>query len=265
MNSIFRRKTLIAAIAVISLGASATVANATNSWGGYHWARTANPFTLELGDNVSTAWDSYLATTSKDWSESTVLDTTIVPGRTKGNCQPTTGRVEVCNKTYGATGWLGVASVWVSGTHIVKGTVKLNDTYFNTATYNTTAWKNLVMCQEVGHTFGLDHQDETLANTNLGTCMDYTNDPDGTVKGQLSNVRPNQHDYDQLITIYSHPDSTSTTTATTSAKGNSADVNTDDPSGWGKEIRKDAQGRSSLFEKDLGNGERVFTFVVWIK
>jgi hypothetical protein len=33
------------------------------------------------------------------------------------------------------------------------------------------------MCQEVGHTFGLDHQDENFNNTNLGTCMDYTNDP----------------------------------------------------------------------------------------
>jgi predicted Zn-dependent protease len=60
----------------------------------------------------------------------------------------------------------------VSGSHIVQGTTKVNDTYFNTATYNTRAWRQLVMCQEVGHTFGLDHQDETFNNPNLGSCMD---------------------------------------------------------------------------------------------
>ncbi len=35
------------------------------------------------------------------------------------------------------------------------------------------------MCQEIGHDFGLDHQDENFNNPNLGTCMDYTNDPLG--------------------------------------------------------------------------------------
>ena len=70
--------------------------------------------------------------------------------------------------------------------------MKLNDTYFNTSTYNTEAWRNLVSCQEVGHTFGLDHQDENFNNPNLGTCMDYTNDPS-------SNQHPNQHDYDHLM------------------------------------------------------------------
>src|SRR6266567_7362536 len=33
-----------------------------------HWARTANPFTIKLGDNVSSAWDSYLAVASSDWT-----------------------------------------------------------------------------------------------------------------------------------------------------------------------------------------------------
>jgi hypothetical protein len=119
-------------------------------------------------------------------------------------CKATAGRVEVCNSTYGNNGWLGIASISVTGgTHITQGTVKLNDTYFNTAQYNTPAWRNLVTCQEVGHTFGLDHQDENFNNANLGTCMDYTNDPS-------TNQHPNQHDYDELVTIYSHVDSTST-------------------------------------------------------
>ena len=31
-----------------------------------------------------------------------------------------------------------------------------------------------VICQEIGHTFGLDHQSETGAS--LNTCMDYYHD-----------------------------------------------------------------------------------------
>src|SRR5438094_52420 len=43
---------------VLAVGISS--ANANHSWGGYHWARTANPFTLTLGDNLSSTWDPYL-------------------------------------------------------------------------------------------------------------------------------------------------------------------------------------------------------------
>ncbi len=57
------------------------------------------------------------------------------------------------------------------------------------------------MCQEIGHDFGLDHQDESGADFN--TCMDYSN--------ALDNPSPNAHDYEQLETIYnSHVDSSST-------------------------------------------------------
>ena len=253
----------------VTAGSFALVASASHSWGGYHWARTSNPFTLKLGDNVSSTWDPYLATTSGDWSMSSlnwphVLNTTVVAsGKDPRTCKPTSGRVEVCNAKYGNNGWLGIAQIWASGLHIVQGTVKVNDTYFNTAHYNTPAWRNLVMCQEVGHTFGLSHQDETFGNANLGTCMDYTNDPSGTLYGQLSNEHPNDHDYQELATIYAHLDTTTTIKATTDSKGNHDEVNLDDPSAWGKEIRKDSRGHSSLFERDLGGGHKVFTFVIW--
>jgi hypothetical protein len=196
------------ALAALTVVASAFVstAAANHSWGGYHWARTSNQFTVKLGNNLTGAWSDYLSTTSSDWSKSAVLDTAIVAGQSaQRRCKATLGRDEICNNTYGNTGWLGVAQIWLaSGSlHITQGTVKLNDTYFNTSGYNTPAWHNLVLCQEVGHTFGLDHQDEVFDNTNLNTCMDYTNDPN-------SNQHPNQHDYDELHTIYSHSDSTTT-------------------------------------------------------
>jgi hypothetical protein len=236
-------------------------ANATHSWGGYHWARTANPFNLNLADNVSSAWDTYLNTTSSDWSVSSVLDTTVVSRTLNKNCKATSGRVEVCNAKYGNNGWLGVASIWISGLHITQGVVKMNDTYFNTPTYNTSAWRNLVMCQEVGHTLGLDHQDENFSNTNLGTCMDYTDDPSGLLKNQLSNEHPNTHDYEELGIIYAHLDSTTTVKNTLSSA--KFEVDHDNLSTLGKEIRTSSDKRTSLFERDFGNGNKVFTFVTW--
>ncbi len=251
------RNSFVAGVALVALVAGAGVAYATHSWGGYHWARTSNPFTLKLGDNVGSAWDSILATTSSDWTVSTVLDTTIVAGKTRANCKPTRGRVEVCSNTYGTNNWLGLAQIWIDGNgHITQGAVKVNDTYFKTPTYNTLAWRNLVMCQEVGHTLGLDHQDEIFGNPNLNTCMDYTSDPS-------SNQHPNAHDYEELGIIYAHADSTTTVGSKTSSKGNGDEVNLDDSHAWGKSLRKDSRGKHSRFERDLGNGEKIVTFVIW--
>ena len=252
-GSHLRRVAVAAALALTV--ALPGVATANHSWGGYHWARTANPFTLALGDNVDSSWDAYLGTTSSDWSQSKVLDTVIVAGSTRAKtCRATTGRVEVCNATYGSTGWLGVASISITGgVHITKGTVKVNDTYFRTATYNTSAWRNLVMCQEVGHTFGLDHQDENFNNANLGTCMDYTSDPS-------TNQHPNQHDYDELETIYAHLDSTTTvgtfSAATSAAHGSAA-------SGFGRLVASSRNGRFQTFVHDFGNGQLEVSFVIW--
>ena len=241
---------------VLAVAGFATVAYATHSWGGYHWARTANPFTLKLGDNVSSAWDASLTLASSDWSLSSVLDTAIVSGGTNPrNCRPKAGRIEVCNSKYGNNGWLGLASIWISDTHITQATAKLNDTYFNTLTYNTPAWRNLVMCQEIAHGFGLDHQDEDFNNPPLGTCMDYTSDP-------TPNQHPNQHDYDMLEEIYAHLDST-TTIGQAIQKGAALELDLSEPGSWGREVRRSADGRNSLFERDLGGGNKVFTFIIW--
>ena len=61
MNRLGRR--LAVALGLVAALALPGGVAANHSWGGYHWARTANPFTLKLGDNVSSAWDAYLGTT----------------------------------------------------------------------------------------------------------------------------------------------------------------------------------------------------------
>lgn len=253
MYKLLRLGVLLPIVGLLALG---NFAAASHSWGNYHWARTANPFTLKLGDNVGSAWDKYLRAASVDWSVSSVLDTKVVSGTTNGRtCRPKAGRVEVCNSKYGKNGWLGLASIWVSGNHITQGAVKLNNSYFNSNPYNTSAWRQSVMCQEIGHTFGLDHQDEDFGNPNLGTCMDYTSDPS-------TNQKPNQHDYDQLEAIYAHLDSTTTVAAGSVSSG--AEVG-EDPASWGKAIKHSKNGKSSLHEKDLGHGNKILTFVIWEK
>lgn len=256
----FSRGPLIAVVMALIIVTSTTVALANHAWGNYHWARTSNPFTLKLGDNVTSTWDSYLSQASIDWTQSSVLNTTIVPGLTTKNCRPTSGRIEVCNAKYGNNGWLGIAQIWLNGTgHITQATTKLNDTYFNTSKYNTPAWRRLVMCQEIAHDFGLDHQDENFSNPNLGSCMDYTSDPDGP----LSNEHPNAHDYAQLELMYAHLDSTITVGSVTAPQAKSDVQDSDGPPQWGKVLRRDSTGRPSVFERDLGKGHTMITHVFW--
>jgi len=263
MPSLFNRFGKVMVVAVLlSASAFATRAYASHSWGGYHWARTTASFTLQLGDNVSTDWDAQLATASSDWSVSNKLDTSIVTGRsTPSTCSAVLGRVEVCNYPYGRNGWLGLASISARKGHITQGTVKLNDTYF-TGTYNTPAWRQLVMCQEIGHTFGLDHQDENFSNANLGTCMDYTDYPSGGgTGGTLSNEHLNAHDFAQLTAIYKHLDNNTTVVQTASPSPKKA--NAADGDDLGKVVRKDSKGRPTHYERDLGNDEKIFTFIIW--
>jgi hypothetical protein len=260
------KKTLFTLFVILLLGTFAQSASATHSWGGYHWARTVNPLSLKLGSNLTSSWSSFLQTASSDWSQSDVLDTTVVAGGAKGNCQPTSGRVEVCNKTYGNNGWLGLAQIWITGgTHITQGAVKLNDTYFNTSTYNNPNERLHVMCQEVGHTFGLDHQSTNGSSQN--TCMDYFSNTGANAGSSLS-THPNQHDHDELGIIYTHLDSTNTASLSTGGgNGKPAsvgqDIDLNGPSAWGKAVSQDARGKNSLYERDLGNGEKLFTFVIW--
>jgi hypothetical protein len=275
MTTRFRRLGEFTAMGILLLSVFATTAYMNHSLG-KHWARTANPFTLSLGDNVAPIWDAYLTKASSDWNASpaelTVLQTRIVPGGSKsGKCQPTKGRVEVCNSSLGGS-TLGKASIWTTGNHITQATVQVNDyLLYGPFRFNTEAWRQYVICQEIGHTLGLDHEDEDTLNPNVGTCMDYTEDPSGTntEPDQVANTQPNYHDYEELEIIYGHVDSTNTVfnavgTAlnTLQAPMTGADVDTSDPSQWGKLVRRSVNGKNLLFERDLGNGSKIFTFVL---
>lgn len=281
-------------------------ARANHSWGNYHWARTTSPFTLRLGDNLTnTSWKSHLSQTSSDWnSGNTPLLTSIIAGTSNKRCSMVAGTTQVCNGTYGNNGWLGLASINLTGgVHITQGTAKMNDTYFNNATYNNPNEKLHVMCQEVAHTFGLDHQSTDGSSQN--SCMDYFSNTGANATSTLS-TKPNKHDFDQLKLIYGHLDSFNSSFGTIAASAtsspsadaaasaaslpearaaasaasaphasviasaasasaaHSASIDiTDDPSSWGQLMSQSKQGRSSYYMRHNRDGSQTLTHVYW--
>ena len=150
----FRWPIALIAVAVFAFSLP-LVASASHSWGKYAWPN--NP-TLDLGNNLSSDWDAFLVAANTDWNFSPVITNTIGTGYAAStDCIPGTGRVEICNSSYGNNGWLGLAQIWVSGDHIVKAVAKMNDTYHDISPYNQDGWRDMVVCQEVGHAFGLGH------------------------------------------------------------------------------------------------------------
>ena len=195
----FNRLATAIAAAAITCTASFT-ASASHSWNNYHWARTTSSFNLQVIDSVSSSWEDELNRSLGEWSQSSKLDLTVTSysnsSTTRRNCSAVSGKIRVCNYTYGNTGWLGLASINLDSLgHISQGTAKMNDTYSSSFASQDERWH--VMCQEVGHLFGLDHT--STDGSSQGTCMDYSQ--------SSSSTAPNQHDYDELATIYSHLDS----------------------------------------------------------
>jgi hypothetical protein len=230
---------------------------ATHSWGGYHWARTSNQFTLKVVDSNTSNWDGALNTAMSDWSQSTVFDVVRDSTgaddstRARKQCKMVAGKIRSCNANYGFNGWLGIASINISGgVHITQATVKMNDSYLSSG-YSSTNRQH-VMCQEIGHDFGLDHQDESGAD--LNTCMDYSS--------ALDNPHPNAHDYEELQLIYSHNDSSTTIAALTMFQNEFGD-DPDAPHNWGQLVSQSANGRSSVYEHVNLNGTKTVRHVFW--
>ena len=262
----------LTAAAICLVGGAAL---ATHQWGNYHWERSQNPLVKSLGNNLSGPWPNHFFSAVADWNNSAVLELTPRTGGAKNlrRCSPKSGEIEVCNEAYGLNGWLGIAGISVSGDHITSGYAKLNDSYFGSAPYDTAAWRQSVMCQEIGHLWGLGHNDEDFSTT-TGTCMDYSSDP-------TDNQHPDAHDYAMLEEIYAHLDGAGPgdggdgggSCNPRSPKCNSgsgagdvaarvlAELSMDGPRQWGQRVSE--HGPAETFELDLGNGNRIITVVRW--
>ena len=229
----------------------------------YHWARQTPGLTLSVENDVGPGWQTYYGQALFDWTftANSVPFSMLSRNSTNAtpNCAGISGITRMCSRKYGFNGWLGLASIWVAadGEHITAGTVKLNDSYFDTATYNTQAWRNLVSCQELAHTIGLNHQDEIFTNANTGSCMDYTNDPS-------TNQFPNDDDRATLANMYAVADSITTVAsgpATSRGNGSGQILGLDEdalPPGAGPQ-------NGDVFVRRLPNGMTLITHVFWVR
>ena len=268
MSTISLQRSLSVMLFAVSCAALPSLTCAGHSWGNYHWARTTNPFTLKLGDNLTSGdWKSRLAQASQDWNSPEAFSTTpplitaVVAGRAGSRCSMVAGTTQVCNGSYGKNGWLGLASIYITGgIHITQGSAKMNDTYFSTLKYNNPNEKLHVMCQEIAHTFGLNHQSTNGSSQN--SCMDYFSNTGANAASTLS-TKPNLHDFDLMNIIYGHLDSTTTLAAMTTLRGSSASDSTDDPKSWGQHRSQSDNGRSSTYVRHNGDGTQTVTHVYW--
>ena len=274
MTSLQRRSSTIAVLSLLGALACASPALASHSWADWHWERAANPFTVKVLDSTSQTttpiggqkWPAALRQAAGSWSQSAVLDMSLVPrGKValavRQACPFQPRAVRVCNVFSPDVTWLGLATVLPdvnSGPgHILAATAQMNDTWFSLPLYNATNAQH-VMCQEVGHTIGLDHQSESGAD--LGTCMDYAT--------ALDNPYPNAHDYQQLQTIYSHLDSGAGAAASQAGAG-AAGMSTGgwSPSALGFAPGYHGTGHHGHPHEDVivsvENGQRIIRYVLW--
>lgn len=276
-------------------------ASANHSWGSYHWP--------VAGTNHS--FDVYTALTEDYWRSMPVEGQSVdiigdavgdwdgddpdrgaytdylkpaIKGESSNNpkkCDPLSQKILVCSAYYGFRGWLGVATIWINGDHIYQATTKLNDSYHSSGTYSSYSWRAVVACQEIGHDFGLGHQNEDFDTDETQSCMEYTRVPE-------DNETPDGHDYEQLQIIYDAHMAEGTGGGGDGGGGggkgppdgkgpNAADAFTFREVGkptstatavrssdWGTAIGYDAHGRPNVFELDLGKGLRKITRVTWL-
>ncbi|MBM4435212.1 MAG: hypothetical protein FJ028_08955 [Chloroflexi bacterium] len=187
------------------------------------------------------------------------IRTKVVTGTTTGSeCKPSLGTTQVCSAAYGASGWLGLAQIWLTrGSHIAQSTAKANDTYFTTPTYDDPNERLHALCQEVARTFGLGHTSED--GPSQDTCMDDFSSTGANATSTLS-TRPNQHDSGQLAKIHGRSDRFSSLTSGGTGGTPAVFVDGHRPDGTPNGASR-ANGHRYI--QPHGNGEFLVTHVYW--
>lgn len=171
------KRILILALALLAVPMGTALAS--HAWATYHWRSD------KLSPAVKDRTKSSLYDVSAGVTEWSGLGTPIQPF--------TANKGEITVKEASNIFWLGLARIFIDEDgHITKGEVQLNTRLL--AGYGADAADH-VLCQELGHVLGLDHQ-----RVALNSCMN-----DQAELGSATS--PNTHDAEQLVLIYSHSDS----------------------------------------------------------
>lgn len=108
-------------------------------------------------------------------------------------------QINVVNAGDKDSGWLGLASVNITAAnHIISCTVSMNLALL--AKYDSAVAEH-VLCQEIGHCLGLDHQ-RGADDSCMDDCQGRSNWL-GCLSSQAGTT-PNTHDGEQLDAIYEH-------------------------------------------------------------
>jgi hypothetical protein len=141
----FRKIASLLLSVVLSLG---LVASANADIGPYKW-RAHSPFFVILVSSLNDpSLQSLAVASASDWSQSSAVDFVF-------GSQPKRGIfVKIVDGYYGPT-WSGLTSISNDHGYIVGATIYLNRTNLDSV---SDTFKKAVICQELGHSLGLDHR-----------------------------------------------------------------------------------------------------------
>jgi predicted Zn-dependent protease len=187
---------LVLAAAVSMVLASTSVFGA--QWEDYHWPS----YNTNLGITNTASGEYNVAAAVSDWNQAasgTELSLAVNGG----------SDIEIRSKNMSAW-YLGTAEILVdtSTDHILSGRVTLNHRYLregNLYGFDASVRQH-VLCQELGHVLGLDHQHgDSCMNDDNATLGEYT--------------EPNQEDEDTLEDMYGNGQHTDTEPTTDNTRG----------------------------------------------
>jgi len=167
----------------------------------YGWKiKSGEGLELSIANALTADWHGFFDKAVEDWNKS--LDMTLQSSvvTVDPDCIPESGIMKVCNNDYGDVGWKGINEILTQGNTIVASVAKMNEYYVGqfvqpSGNTNIEDERQYTMCHEIGHGFGLPHQDEDFTNKDLNSCMDYSMRPE-------ANLIPNEQDFISLNTLY---------------------------------------------------------------
>lgn len=167
------RRSIVAAILALAVLAGPVSADLS----GFQWKARA-PFTVTLVSEIADPTLQSLTTLSAvDWSESVVVDVVLGPAPKRGPM------VRIVDGYY-TNPWNALAHISNERGYITAVTIYLNRTNLDQF---TVEHKQHTICQELGHSLGLDHQDG-VADTCMGPYASAT--------------LPNARDFADLVLMY---------------------------------------------------------------
>lgn len=165
-----------------------------------HWPGSTKPREISYINNLSPMYSKWLPKAIASWN---LAGEGAIHLQEGGNAPI---QITVTSGNFGATGWVGVVTT-TNSEIMTFAPMKVNDYYLRCMSYlNTDSQRLFVVIHELGHTFGMEHNNENFSDANKCDPMDYTGDTDGSISGQCSNLYPNKDSSEKIKAKYANTD-----------------------------------------------------------